>query len=77
MSYGRSISGRVRALERQAHERGSCRLCGGEGAAGLVFRIDGEAPTTEPEPCPGCGRSAHMTFVLVETACGGAGGRSS
>ena len=73
MSYGRSISGRVRALERQAHERGSCRLCGGEGAAGLVFQIEGAEPVAEPEPCPHCGKSAHLRFRLVVADSGSAG----
>lgn len=73
MSYGRSISGRVRALERQAHERGSCRVCGGEGAAGLIFQIEGEAPTTAPDPCPGCGKAAYTTFTITEAGAGGAG----
>ena len=70
MSYGRSISGRLRALERQAHERGSCRVCGGEGAAGLVFEIEGEGPRWEPEPCPGCGKAAPTKFRIVEAVGG-------
>jgi ribosomal protein L37AE/L43A len=71
VSYGRSISGRVRALERQARERGSCPRCGGEGAPGLAFQFEGEEPARQPEPCPGCGKSAAMTFMIVEAARGG------
>jgi rubrerythrin len=73
VSHGRSIAGRVLALERQAHERGSCRVCGGEGAAGLVFQFEGEQPPWEPEPCPGCGKSAPTRFLIVEAVGGGAG----
>jgi ribosomal protein L37AE/L43A len=73
VSYGRSISGRVRALERQAHQRGSCRLCGGEGAPGLAFQFEGEEPARQPEPCPGCGKAAPMRFRIIEAVGGGAG----
>jgi hypothetical protein len=71
VSHGRSISGRVRALERQAHQRGPCRVCGGAGAPGLAFQFDGEEPAHQPEPCPGCGKAAHTTFILTEAVGGG------
>jgi hypothetical protein len=70
VSYRRSISGRVRALERQARDRGSCPLCGGDGAEGLVFQVEGQVPTTEPEPCPGCGKTAYTTFIITEAVGG-------
>ena len=70
MSYGRSISGRLRSLERRVQEAGACRVCGGEGAPGLIFQFEGE-PQREPEPCPGCGKSAPMRFSIVAADGGG------
>ena len=65
MTHGRSVSGRLRALERRARERGPCGVCGGEGAPGLVFQFEGEEPLRQPEPCPGCGKVGATRFTLV------------
>jgi len=59
------INDRIRRMEQRLERHGGCRVCGGNGPAGIQFIMAGlPLASAQPRMCDGCGRDGAHVFHI-------------